>query len=210
MIVSGEKYKGTHGLWRLLTNPNKKNLDQETYNTWWNNKDNFTEKYLASYKEILVKTQSVYQHNNPSSKKPKSSSSKKWNDLISKIWKEVKTPKLGTGLTKQYHEGPIEYKHIDNLNQLLQRLYFTYAEEKAGNNNFHNEKMGIVIFFTEQLENTVDNPKGTEYIIRFVSCLPKGLLKTGSGILNTLLNKLNNVTPEMHLLGYKYCGPLKN
>ena len=34
LIVSGEKYKGTHGLWRLLTNPNKKNLDQETYDTW--------------------------------------------------------------------------------------------------------------------------------------------------------------------------------
>jgi len=102
LIVSGEKYKGTHGLWKLLTNPNKKNLDQETYDTWWTNKDNFTEKDLTSYKEILVKTHSIYQHNNPSTKKkkPKSSSSKKWNDLISKIWKEIKTPKFGIGLTK--------------------------------------------------------------------------------------------------------------
>jgi len=30
LIVSGEKYKETHGLWKFLTNPNKKNLDQET------------------------------------------------------------------------------------------------------------------------------------------------------------------------------------
>jgi len=50
-------------------------------------------------------------------------------------------------LTKQYHEDPIEYKYIDNLNQLMQHIYFIYAEEKAGNNNFHNEKMGIVNFF---------------------------------------------------------------
>ena len=31
LIINGEKYKGTHGLWRLLTNPNRKKLDQETY-----------------------------------------------------------------------------------------------------------------------------------------------------------------------------------
>lgn len=67
--------------------------------------------------------------------------------------------------------------------------------------------MGIINFFTEQLENIVDTPKGTEYIIRFVNCLPKGLFKTGSGVLNTLLNKLGNVMPEMHLPGYNYCGP---
>jgi len=86
-------------------------------------------------------------------------------------------------------------------------FYVIYAEEKAGNNNFHNEKMGTVNFFTKQLENIIDTPKSTEYIIRFVSCLPKGLLKTGSGVLNTLLNKLGNVMPEMHLPGYNYCGP---
>ena len=34
-----------------------------------------------------------------------------------------------------------------------------------------------------------------------------GLSKTGSGILNTLLNKLGSVLPEMHLPGYNYCGP---
>jgi hypothetical protein len=37
--------------------------------------------------------------------------------------------------------------------------------------------------------------------------LPKGILKTGSGAFNTLLNKLSNVMPELHLPGYDYCGP---
>ena len=67
--------------------------------------------------------------------------------------------------------------------------------------------MGVINFFTEQLQNIVDNPKGTEYIIKFVSCLPKGVFQTDSGILNALLNKLGNVVPEMHLPGYNYCGP---
>jgi hypothetical protein len=146
LIISDERYKGTHGLWRLLTNPNKKKTDKETYDTWWTSKDNFTEKDLSSYKEILVKTLSIYQHNDSSTKKPKSSISKKWNELVSKIWKEIKRPKSGSGVIR-YHEGPIEYKYIDDtLNQLLQHLYFIYAEEKAGNDNYHNEKMGLIKF----------------------------------------------------------------
>ena len=68
IIIGDEKYRGTHGLWRLLTNPNKKKLDQETHDTWWTNKDNFTEKDLSLYKEILFKTYSIYQHNDPSTK----------------------------------------------------------------------------------------------------------------------------------------------
>jgi len=30
MIINNEKYKGTHGLWKLLTQPNKEKLDKET------------------------------------------------------------------------------------------------------------------------------------------------------------------------------------
>jgi hypothetical protein len=160
------------------------------------------------YKEILIKTQSIYQNNDQSTKMPKSSGGKKWKELVSQIWiaiKPAKSPKFGSGIIK-YHEDPIKLEYIGNLNQLLQRLYFIYAEEKAGNDNFHNEKMSIINFF-RQLEKIVDNPKGTEYIIRFTTCLPKGLFKIGSGVLNTLINKLSNVMPEMHIPGYNYCGP---
>jgi len=68
--------------------------------------------------------------------------------------------------------------------------------------------MGVKKFITEQLENKVDNAKGLEYILRVVNSLPKGVFKTGSGVFNTLLNKLNNIMPELHLPGYNYCGPL--
>jgi hypothetical protein len=44
LSINNEKYRGTHGLWKLLTNPNRKKLNKETYNTRWTNKDNFTEK----------------------------------------------------------------------------------------------------------------------------------------------------------------------
>ena len=77
LIVNDQRYKGSHGLWRLLTNPNRKKMSQETYDTWWTSRENFSEKDLASYKEILITTHSMYQGNNPSTKKPKSSMSKK-------------------------------------------------------------------------------------------------------------------------------------
>jgi len=120
--------------------------------------------------------------------------------------KEIKPFQSGSGLVK-YSNNPFEYKHIDNLKQLQQRLYYLYMQEKAGNNNFHNEKIGVIKFISEQLEQNVDNPKGIEYITNVVNSLPKGVIKIGSGVFNTLLNKLNNVMPELHLPVYNYCGP---
>ena len=36
--------------------------------------------------------------------------------------------------------------------------------------------------------------------------MPKGIGRSGSGVFNTLFNKLSNVMPELHLPGYNYCG----
>jgi hypothetical protein len=90
LIINDEKYKGTDGLRRLLKKANKDKLDKHTYDTWWTNKDNFTEKDLSLYKVILMKTDSIYQNKDLSKNTPNSSNSKKWKDLVSKIWKEIK------------------------------------------------------------------------------------------------------------------------
>jgi hypothetical protein len=63
----------------LSTNPDKKSLE-DTYNLWWTNEDNYTEEDYNTYKEILNITHSVYQNNDLSSDKPKSSSGKKWKE----------------------------------------------------------------------------------------------------------------------------------
>ena len=44
LIINDEKYKGTEGLWRLLTYPNKNKIDKETYVTWRTNKKNLQNK----------------------------------------------------------------------------------------------------------------------------------------------------------------------
>jgi len=65
----------------------------------------------------------------------------------------------------KYNENPVENKYIGNredLNELEQRVDYLYVQEKAGNNNFHNEKLGILHFISEQLEKHIDNRKGIE------------------------------------------------
>ena len=78
----------------------------------------------------------------------------------------------------------------------------------GSNNNFYSEKMDIINFIGKQLEKNVDTQvKGLEYIIRVFNCLPKGIIKIGSGIFNTLLKKLTNAIPEIHISEYNFCGP---
>jgi hypothetical protein len=37
--------------------------------------------------------------------------------------------------------------------------------------------------------------------------MPKGIIKSGSSVFNTLIYRLNNVMTELHIPGYNYCGP---
>lgn len=187
IIINDKKYEGTQGLWRLLTY-NEAPPPQL-----------YTEHDFQTYAKILNETDAMYQNNDSSKNKPKSSRGSKWNYLISPIWAQ----KTGGGLLK-YDETPIEYKYIHNLNELLQRLYYIHSQESAGNNNFHNEKLGIIHFFTNELENVIDTPKGIEYLIRFASALPKNVVNKGAGMFNTYLN---NLQTELHVPGFNYLGP---
>jgi hypothetical protein len=235
IFLKGRWIKGTKGLWKLLQSPsnNPPNLNE------------YTQEDLDTYWKILVESEAIYQKNDKSTGRPKSSIGEKYKVLIKPLWIEIKykneqivrprsssigtiphkrlnelrnieqsspewdhgytapysplfTPKRGQGLLK-YTDNPIEYKYIPNLNELLNRLYFIAAEENAGHNNFHNEKLGILKFFTNELEKYVDN---TEMIISFISRLPKRII--GSGIVNKLID---NLPFELHIPGYNYCGP---
>jgi len=79
---------------------------------------------------------------------------------------------IGKGL-KKYTENRIEYRYISNVNQVIDNLQFISAEERAGNNNFKNEKLGILHLFKIIMENHIDTPEGIEYLLKYVTCLPK-------------------------------------
>ncbi|VVC35214.1 Hypothetical protein CINCED_3A006700, partial [Cinara cedri] len=67
--------------------------------------------------------------------------------------------------------------------------------EGAGNNNFHNEKLSIIHFVTKEMEKLIDTSKGIEYLISFISSLPRKVIK-GSGLVNGFLN--NKFMPDIH------------
>lgn len=201
IILGTEMYRGTPGLWRLLTYEKAPNEQHYTLHD------------LDIYEKILIDTESMFQGNNKITKKPKSSRGDKWTSLVKGIWKkyidENKTEHCGSGIL-EFNNNPIEYKYIDNLNELITRLHYIYSQEKAGNNNFHNEKVAILNFFYDRLEEIIDSPKGIEYLIRFVSAVPTKFLKgahVGSGLFNSILKK---IPFEIHAPGYNFLGPGTN
>lgn len=95
----------------------------------------------------MLEIEGIYQGNNKLSRKPKSLAGEKYTTLIQKIQNQVKS---GEGLVR-YTDAPIEYKNIDNLHELMKMLYYIVAQERAENNDFHNEKLGIIQFFAGEL-----------------------------------------------------------
>jgi hypothetical protein len=134
------------------------------------------------------------------------------NFIINQLKRNATSPKGTEYIIRVVNNMPKAFmENINSLNQLQQRLYHIYTKEQAGNNNFDKEKINIINFINDQLKANIDKPKVIEYILKVVNSLPKGVLKSdsasGSGVFNTLLNKLNNVIPELYLPGYSFCGP---
>lgn len=193
LIIGGVKYTGTRGLWRLLTYPKAPGSDY------------YTSDDLQNYKTILLQSDALYHNNDKQTGKPKANRGEKWGSLVKEIWLS-KDERSGSGILA-YNDSDVEIKYISNLNELLKRIQFIQAEEHAGNNNFRNEKIGILHFFVKQLEDLMDSEKGTTYLIKFLSCIPSRIIensKVGNGLFNTLLKKL---PVEMHAPGYNYLGP---
>ena len=185
---SWNRYPGTVGLWELVAKKQPKDYTDEDY---------------QSYKEILIMTDALYQNNDASQNRVKSSSGEKYRNLIKPIWNQVKT---GSGV-KRYNTLPKEFVWVDDVRKLVDRLLVIAGEENAGNRNFYNEKVGIVDMISTKLSNfIVNDDKGIGYLIKIINTLPPKFwnVAEGKGLVNDIINKLPF---EMHLPGYQYCGP---
>lgn len=197
-IRSKMRYPGTEGLWRLLTK-----------NDYFGKENMYTDDDWDNYKEILITSNAMFQRNDPKSGRPKASQGRKWKGMIQKIWKEytqksgiIEEEPSGSGIV-EYNDNPIEYKYINSLSEVVKRLSYIDAQESAGNNNFNNEKLSLVKFLSDRLEELMKEPNGVKYLLRCLSALPERVMK-GSGLINDLINKLPF---ELHVPGYNYCGP---
>ncbi|KAG8280535.1 hypothetical protein J6590_080173 [Homalodisca vitripennis] len=110
---------------------------------------------------------------------------------------------------KVYNESPVEYRYIKNFKDLIDRLHYIQAQEEAGNNNFHNEKLSVVDFLYDEMEDLIATPKGLKYLVRCLSVLPVHVIE-GKGLLNDIINKLPfelHAPKNWNLDTYNYCWP---
>ena len=77
IVVEDEEYEGTPGLWELIVSQKP-------------DRSICTSEHEENYKRLMLKTNSLYVGNNPERKKPKSSKGDKWNNILSKFWKDIK------------------------------------------------------------------------------------------------------------------------
>ena len=126
IIVDSIKFEGTPGFWHLISAKDP-------------NPDNYTEEDKNKYQQLVIFTNTVFQNNDPESKKPKSSKSKKWRDLIKPIWEAIKN---------QQQEEETEGEGLKILpsdpNALIDRFDLLFSSQNAGHTGVRNEIVSIL------------------------------------------------------------------
>ena len=115
---SGEKFKGTSGLWNLLMSKNPKN---------------FTDKDYDNYEDLMIMTNALHRNNDENNPYPKGSGSTKWRKLLSPIWHKKKGGYKGEGVVVI----------PSNPNALLERPELLLASQEAGYTGVRNELVSI-------------------------------------------------------------------
>ena len=75
IVIDGEVYVGTPGLWSLITDVKPKGYTEDDY---------------ERYKELLHETNVLRRNYDPDSSYPRSSKSKKWGKVLHQIWEDFK------------------------------------------------------------------------------------------------------------------------
>ena len=117
IVVEGEKFRGTDGLWELIMEDNPKNYTKE-------DKD--------ENRDLLIKTNAMHHDFDPKSSYPRSSRSYKWLNIISPIW-----------ASRKGYEGEGVVVIPSDPNALLERLDLLLASQDAGHTGVGNELVSI-------------------------------------------------------------------
>ena len=118
MLVGDVTFSATPGFWSLVT---------ERYPR------NYTSKDLSLYKELLHETNALYQEYDPSTNRPRASSSHKWKMILTRIWQQFKETGVVTmdefddesgydaDTSRTNGEGMKMYLHKDGLSYDLKK-----------------------------------------------------------------------------------------
>ena len=143
---SGERFKGTDGLWKLITLREPVDFNKE-------DKD--------EYERLMIKTNVIHRGGDPKNPRPKSSDSYKWKKIIGPIWykkqgfseenaiKMTNNRKYRERLIKKMRKIKREYEGSgvvvipSDPNALLERLELLLASQEAGHTGVRNELVSI-------------------------------------------------------------------
>ena len=173
IIIDDKEYTGTKGLWELIVSKEPQ-------------EGKYTGDDYLNYGKILKQTTAIYQNNDSNSTKPKSSSSNKWKQLISPIWKNIKESKKppeeekgkgkgkgkGRGRKKR-QEDPQPGTSGTGLkilpsdpNALIDRFDLLFSSQKAGHTGVRNEIISILDELKRQKVISVQDYKKLNRIIK--------------------------------------------
>lgn len=124
VVVGDERYKGTAGLWELITLKEPKKYDSDD---------------LENYKTILTHTNAHRKNYNPE-EQLKGSKSVKYKTIIAPLFM-----KTGSGLdVKEVSSNKIDYIRWNDPNELVNKLRILWLSKEAGNTGVHNEIHSII------------------------------------------------------------------
>ena len=119
IILSGEKFSGTTGLWELI-------MKAEPDNKIYEQND------LEEYGKLLIKTNALHNDFDPKNPYPRSSASPKWKSILRHIWND-----------REKYKGKGVVVIPSDPNALLERLDLLLASQEAGHTGVRNELVSI-------------------------------------------------------------------
>ena len=108
IIIEGDRYEGTPGLWELIQSKDPQD-------------NNYTAKDFIEYAKILWATDAMKRDNDPSARHPKSNRGTKWAKIVKPIWENKSFQGSGTVFLPQ------------DPTALIDRLELLQASKQAGN-----------------------------------------------------------------------------
>ena len=169
IIIDGKEYEGSDGLWELI-------MKDEPQEGIYDDED------FLNYGKILKQTNAIYQNNDPTQNKPKSSKSSKWKYLIKPIWEDIKKRKVNKDETEDEEEGNA-FNLFDedpqpgtsgtglkilpsDPNALINRFDLLFSSQKAGHTGVKNEIVAILDELKRQGVINVHEYKKLNHLIK--------------------------------------------
>ena len=140
-------FEGTPGFWELVTSKDPK-------------PEKYTDEDLSKYQQLVILTNTAYRGNDPEKNNPKSSKSKKWENIIKPIWEAIKEQKKAEYIEFEEPDEGDAYKLFDtdgegikgkglkflpsDPNALIDRFDLLFSSKKAGHTGVRNEIISIL------------------------------------------------------------------